>query len=262
MPLYEPNNQPDINSFRLTGVTGSPIMTTDNVGLNTIYLTPFNGNRIALYNGATWDVFYSGQVSLAVTGRTADLPFDLFVFNLNGVLTLETLNWTNATARATPLVLQDGVWSRSGAITHRYVGTCRPRTATSYSWVTQGINAPARLDLWNASNRVIAAWNVETNVDSWTYTTQTFRQAQGSANYQLDVVAGLQECVLAGRLLIASGNSDAILPRERGVGFGFDSTTATLTGSVNGGVADNGSIVHEHSAVCSLLVPIGRHFLA
>jgi hypothetical protein len=259
MPLFEPHNQPEVNCFRLTGVSGSPIMTVDNAALSTIYLTPYTGNRISLYNGASWDVMYSGQVSLAVTGRTADLPFDLYAFNLNGVLTLETLNWTSATARATALVLQDGVWVRSGSITHRYVGTCRPRSATSYSWVTTGIDTPAKLDLWNAANRVGTGWTVEASTNTWTYTLQTFRQAQGSANYQLDIVAGLQECLLVGQLVVSSStNAGGAVERESGLGF--DSTTVVI--GVSGAVSAGSNSISASTAQCSVLVPIGRHFLA
>jgi len=258
MPLYEPRNEPEVNGFRLTGVSNTPVMTADNVGLNTIYLTPYTGNRIALYNGASWDTIRSGEAALTLSGRTADLPFDIFAFNSGGAVAIEFLNWSTATVRATGLVNLEGVWVKSGDATRRYVGTCRPRTATGYSWVTIGVNAPARLDLWNAANRLPTSCQTSTNANSWTYTTATWRPTQGSTLYQIEIVAGLQECVFAGRLVASSSNSDALINRDREVGIGFDSTTAPSCFS-GGANADTG-IILEHSAQITLQVPIGRHF--
>ena len=261
MPLYEPKIEPEVNCFRLTGVSGVPVMTTDSTALSTIYLTPFTGNRIALYNGASWNTVYSGEVSLALTSRTTDLPFDIYAFSSSSGLTLETLNWSSATSRATPLVRVDGVWTRTGDPTRRYVGTCRPRSATTFSWVTQGVDAPARLDLWNASNRVRIPWGVEATANTWTYTSQTWRQCQGSSNFQCDLMAGLAESVVTAQVVVSSANS-SIIPTEREVGIGFDATNANSSFCMNSGVASTGANVHGHSAQLELLVPIGAHFLA
>lgn len=260
MPLFEPRVEPDVNCFRLTGVSATPVMTADNNALNTIYLTPYTGNRIALYNGVSWDTVYGAEVSLAVTGRTTDLPFDIFAYNNAGVLALEFLNWSNATARATGLTRVDGVWTKSGDATRRYVGSCRPRSATSYSWVAVGVNAPSRLDLWNYSNRLRTSWQVSTSTDSWNYTSATWRQAQGSTNYQVDLMCGVQESSFEGRLIVSSSNSSAITPCSRECGFGFD--TATASSGLNGSVYANDDFAYEHTALITLQVPIGRHFVA
>jgi len=109
---------PKTNDFRLSGVSATPIMTADNAALATIFLCQYKGNRIALWDGANWQLCVpSAEVSLAVTGRTTDLPFDVFAFLNAGVVTLEFLDWTNATTRATGLTRQDGVWTKTGAAT-------------------------------------------------------------------------------------------------------------------------------------------------
>lgn len=250
-----------INGFRLTGVTGTPVMTADNTALSTIYLTPFISNQIALYDGSAWKLYASAEVSLAVTGRTTDLPFDIFAYDSGGIITLEFTDWSTATARATALALQDGVWVRSGAVTRRYLGTCRPRSTTTYSWVAAGVDAPARFDLWNAYNRVPVGFSVIATTNSWTYTTATIRQAQGSANYQVDVVAGLQlEAMTVGVIATSSNGAGANNNNMREVGVGVDSTTAFsgLTGSLG---LSNNVFIHSTGRYDGI-VPIGRHFYA
>jgi hypothetical protein len=251
----------DIQGMRLTGVSGTPVMTDNNSSLNTIFLTAYKSNQIALYNGDTWILHSTPEVSLAVTGRTTDLPFDIFAYSAGGVVTLEFTNWAGSTTRATGLVRCDGVWCRSGALTRRYLGTCRPRSSTTYSWVVVGTNEAARFDLWNSDNRVQVAFDLTTTVNSWNYTTATWRQAQGSSAYQVDVVAGLEDCRVVCLLTATSRNNGFAggnNPRE--VGVGFDSTTTPI--GIIGSSGSTGSIHQISQATATIPCPLGRHFAA
>lgn len=247
------------NDFRLTGVTATPVMTSDSTSLSTIYLTPYTGSSIALYDGTSWALLSSAEVSLAVTGRTTDLPFDIFAYNSSGTVTLEFLNWTNATTRATALVRQDGVWCKTGALTRRYVGTCRPRSATTFHWVKAATDSPVKFDLWNASNRKTVNWTLITATDSWVYSTSTWRQCQGSTNYQVDLVAGIEEDVFSGSIIIATVGSTNSLQRE--IGFGIDSTTSPAFGLRSGAPINSTAGTVPLTAMLNV-VPIGSHFYA
>ena len=247
------------NEFRLTGVSATPIMTTDSTSLSTIYLTPYKGQRIALYNGSTWDLISSAEVSLAVTGRTTDLPFDIFAYSNLGTVTLEFLDWSNSTTRATALVRQDGVWCKTGSLTRRYVGTCRARSATTFHWVRAGVDLPCKFDLFNMNNRVSQSYILTATTNTWDYTLATWRQAQGNANYQIEITAGLQEEELSVALIVVSRNSSISI--DRYVGIGFDATTAFtgVTGTcTNTGVGQNASQVArlDHQPT------VGRHYYA
>lgn len=267
---------PSTNDFRLTGVSGTPVMTADSTSLSTIYLTPYKGNRIALYDtsNSKWKLLSSVEVSLAVTGRTTDLPFDIFAYNNSGTVTLEFLNWASATARSTAIARQDGVWTKSGDASRRYLGTCRPRSATSFHWVMHGSSAgtAARIDLWNMDNRVDIACEVRDATDTWTYTTNTWRQARANAINQIDYVCGIAE---DGGLAIAHGisSTNATLSGavQRWTGIGLDSTTApatySLIGSVDSGSESSTNVAHElssygHYAIAAAQLSIGRHYLA
>ena len=119
--------------FRLTLVSNTPVMTTEVLAATTLYLTPYVGNRIALYNGSTWDVLESEEVSLSLTDLAADTNYDVFAYNNSGNLALETAvwsgSWAGVSTRATALVYQNGVLVKSGELTRRYLGTIRTSAA-------------------------------------------------------------------------------------------------------------------------------------
>ncbi|MFA6213556.1 MAG: hypothetical protein WC714_29230 [Candidatus Obscuribacterales bacterium] len=128
-------------NFVLTLSSGVTYPTTDLTACTTLYLTPLDGNSIGLYNGTSWSMVTSSEVSLALGTLTSKRPYDVFAYNNSGVVTLEVLAWTSTSARATGLVTQDGILVKSGATTRRYLGTlhaCGNQTAT----VTMTIAAP------------------------------------------------------------------------------------------------------------------------
>jgi hypothetical protein len=245
--------------FMLTGVSATPVMVADSTSLSTIYAAPFTGNAIVLWDGTNWQRYTSAEFSLAVTGRTTDLPFDIFCYANAGVPTLEFLDWTSATARATGLTRTDGVWGKTGDQTRRWLGSCRARSATTFHWVQTGTDLPVKFDLFNADNRVARCFKQIATTDTWVYTTATPRQAQGSANYQVDIMVGLEEETMDAQLQVTSRNSTISIARN--VGIGYDSTTV-----MSGIFAANANTVTaiECSQTASLCnrPTIGRHYYA
>lgn len=251
---------PHTNDFRLSGVSATPVMTADNASLSTVYLTQWKGNRIALFDGTNWQLAIPpSEVSLAVTGRTTDLPFDVFAYLNAGVVTLEFLNWTSATARATGLTRVDGIWTKTGDATRRYLGSIRARSATTFSWVRNTADVSVKLDLWNVDNRVEASFMNFSLTNTWAYTLATWRQAQASALYQVDVMVGLSEETFNARLIVSSRNSTISIPRQ--VGIGYDSTTA-FTGLTAATANEVASIECNQIAQIAHQPAIGRHFYA
>lgn len=133
MPLknYERAFEEDtINLFvqgRLTLASGVAIPTTDQLAKTLIYFTPHRGRYIGLYDttNAWWRGYRFSEVSVAVPATTVT-PFDIFAYlDANGNVAIETSNWTNDTTRATALVLQDGVYCKTGDLPRRYLGTGR-----------------------------------------------------------------------------------------------------------------------------------------
>jgi hypothetical protein len=251
---------PSTNGFRLTGVTATPVMTADSTALSNLYLASYTGGSIALNDGTNWQlVAPTSEPTIAVTGRTTDLPFDVFAYNNAGTVTLELLDWSTATARATGITVVNGVRTKTGDKTRRLVGTVRARSSTTFHWVTAGDDAPCKLDLWNADNRVVIGFRLRALTNTWNYTTATWRQAQASANYQVDIVVGAQEDYLNATLMASSRNSTISIPRH--VGIGFDSTTV-FTGMTSATANTVASIESDQQAAIDHQPTIGRHFYA
>lgn len=250
-----------IMEFRLTGVSGTPVMTSDSTAISTLYLAQYTGSRIALYDttNSRWVVRNSGEVSLAITGRTTDLPFDVFAYWTGSAVALEFLNWSSATARATALARTDGVWLKSGDASRRYIGTVRPRSATTCHWVAATADSPAKFDIWNFYNRVNVGFRVWDTTDTWNYTTATWRQARASANNQVDVVVGIQEDSITIQLGVTSRNSTISILRAVGVGVDSTSSPTGIRAATENTVASRNA---HQMALLSHQPAIGRHFYA
>lgn len=254
---------PALNGLRLTPTSGEPVPVSDAAAADTVYLTPFRSNLLALYDGLRWVRYSTAELSYAVAGRTTDLPFDLFLYDNAGTLTFDPVDWTDGTNRATALARQDGVWCKSGALSRRYLGTIRPRSATSYDVVRSATynSRQAAVDLWNADNRVRTGILLDaTGASNHNYTTATIRQYDASANAQIDVVAGLEEAYFSGFALAMSSNTSANVGRQ--VGIGYDSTSAYDSEVLLDYAYLPANAYLWNSASIEKKVGIGRHYFA
>ena len=209
-----------VNDFRLTLTTALPVTTADVLAAITLYCTPYVGTRIALYDGVNWNQRTSAEVSIAIPA-VASQCYDVFGWDNAGVFTLELLAWTNDTTRATALVRQDGVWSKTGALTRRYLGSVRTTTVAG-----QTEDSASKRYVWNAAHRLDRPLERIDPTVSWTYNVNTIRQANfagvATAN-QVEVVIGVSEdpVVLEVVTTVVQGGAG----NNMAVGIGLDSTT-------------------------------------
>lgn len=191
-----------IASGRLTLESGVGVSSMDQTAKTTIYYTPYKGNRIGLYEGGKWVLYSFTELSLAL-GTLADASnYDVFVFSNAGTLTLSlSAAWTSNVARADALVMQDGIYVKTGSTTHRYVGTFRTTSTT-----TTEDSAVKRL-VWNNDNRVPREGRkVDTTAHSYSGTERFWNN---NAANKIEFVYGLSD----------------------------SSSLATVSGYVGGGVA-------------------------
>lgn len=89
---------------RLTLATGNAIPATDQSAKTTLYLTPYNGNLIGLYNpsNGSWSNYaLSADISLAVPTAVRDL-YDIFVYQSGGSLALAASGYFTQAATNNP----------------------------------------------------------------------------------------------------------------------------------------------------------------
>jgi hypothetical protein len=248
-----PTSDLGICEGRLTLTSALPVTTADVTGATNIYFAPYNGNRIALYDGSSaWNVRTFTQITVALGTLTDAKPYDLFAYDNSGTVTFDSpVAWTNDTTRATALTTQDGVLVKTGATTRRYIGTFYTTATTTTE------DSYAKRLLWNYYNRVTRPMAVVAS-GSWTYQTSTFRQANASTANQLEFVVGWAEVELDVFVLVTTGNSDAAIRCQ--VGIGFDSTTAPDALGVQ--TAPATALANERielSAALRKYPPVGQH---
>jgi len=140
---------PSICQLRPTTESGVPVSTVDRTAQGAIYLTPYSGKLVSLYDGTRWRLYSTTERSLALT-VTSGKNYDIFLYDNAGTLTLElSAAWTTDFVRADALALQDGIPVKSGATTRRWMGTLR----ASGSNVTE--DSIAKRFVWSACNQTL-----------------------------------------------------------------------------------------------------------
>lgn len=228
-------NAGSVAEGRLTTESGVPVSTSDRSAQSTLYYTPFNGSRISLYDGTRWKLYEFTEISLALSGLTSGVNYDVFLYSNTGTLTLELTAWSSDTARATAITRTDGVYLRSGSTTRRYLGTIRTTSTTTTE------DSRTKRFVWNAYNTVTRSLYVTDSTDSWTYATNSWRSTNGSTSNRVEFVNGESHVNVSARtMLLAQSSSGASNYISSGVGL--DSTTVnsaqmrgagTLNGVVN-----------------------------
>jgi len=246
------SSQPMVCEGRLTLTSGTPVTTGDVTGAGTIYFALYGGNRIALYTGAAWTTVTFAEMSIAASGGTASKPHDIFLDYNGGSPALALLAWTDDTNRATALTTQDGVYVKNGDTQQRYLGTV---------WLDgskQAADSEQDRHVWNYYNRTVRALRRVESTNSWTYTTATYRQANGSTANSVNVLVGLNEDAVTMTLSCGAYNSSSGVATEAAIGL--DSTSAPATNCIRNSVEI--SAANDYVAFFSNfsgLVGLGRH---
>lgn len=270
---------------RLTLTTALPVTVADVTAAGTVYYALYRNDLAPIYNGTAWAATVFTELSLVLdsdSGHTGyqqlGKNFDLFVVSDAGTLRLGTgPAWTSDTGRGTgagttELERKNGIWTNKVSMTLRF-GSASGNTITVA--VNQGTyvgtmrasangqceDSLAKRFLWNTYNRVPRAMRVTEGTDSWTYTTDTWRQMNGSTANQIAFVRGLDEDAIEA---VAAGlaTTDSASPVSLYTGIGLDSTTAYS--GIPGFESEVSSTVGRGSIRSSYFgVPgLGYHFLA
>jgi hypothetical protein len=254
--VTNPTTNLGIVDVRLSLTSGTPVTTSDVTAATTIYVTLYKGNRMALYDGSTWNLREVVANTPITVPATTSQMYDVFAYDNATVVTFETLAWTNDTTRATALTTQDGVLVKSGSATRRYIGSFRTTTVSG-----QTEDSFAKRFLWNYYNRVRRPMRVIEATDSWTYTLAVFRQANANTANQLAFIVGWAEVEMMSSVVgIAANTTGSAIVY---VAVGFDSTSAMTTGNLTGlGTANTSVGGRAITAEFRTYPAVGFHFAA
>lgn len=173
---------------RLTLESGVPVPPTDQAAKTTLYLSPYKGNQISLYNGSnSWQLFEFAERSLSLAGLTSGRSHDIFAYNDSGAVKLESSTWSSANIRNANIVRQDGIYTKDGAATRRYLGTIY----TSATGQTE--DSKHRRHVWNYNNRRARPIRLAETAGSWTCSSSTWRVMRGTSFNTIQMVIGIQD---------------------------------------------------------------------
>lgn len=250
---------------RLTLTSGTPVTTSDVTGATSIYYTPYVSNVISLWTGARWQPVEFSEYTLALGTLTSGKPYDVFAYLSSGALACEVLVWTDDTTRATAITLQDGRYCKSGDKTRLYLGTFYT-TSTTTTEDSGGGTTPqvgGKRYLWNMYNRVRRSLRVVDTADSWTYSTASWRRADGASagSNEVAYVTGLNTDAV--RATVNAGAYSKSIVSATYTGIGVDSGTAPSGLTADAFTESNAvGITALHTAHYVGFPGVGRHFLA
>jgi hypothetical protein len=242
--------EPQTCNGRLTLSTGVSVTPSDVSSSASLYFTPHNGNRIALYaQSYGWRLYAFSELTLDISGVSADKNLDIWIYDNAGTLTLAYTQWSNNTLRATALVRQDGVYVKTGALGYRYLGTIRTSAA--------GASCDTKLArfVWNYYNQCRRSIYIHDSTANWTYGTRTVRAWGNTAANRAEFVIGLDLNAVQLNFM-ASANPGAM---DLSVGIGLDSTSTKSGDSTSPVVTSSG--YHSVSATYCGFPGIGFHYL-
>lgn len=238
---------------RLTLESGVSVSASDQADKTTLYYALHNGNRISLYNGSAWVEHTFTERSLDVSAFTASKPYDIFIHDAGGTLTLTGLVWTNATTRATAITKLNGIYTKDGATGYRYLGTI---------YIDSGQKCQDTLlkrFVWNYYNRKNRPLQKLVATDNWTYGTATWRQWNADTDNKVEFVVGVNEDMV-------HFNALALFYRGGGYAYGYTGVGLDKTNGNDSTLKARGwSNSNQYNSTASIFndfVGIGYHYMA
>jgi hypothetical protein len=254
---YQPVDVADPTVFaarfeaRLTTETGVSVSTADRTAQATLYLTPHDGDQIALYDGSAWVYYTVADESLDISSCTSGKPYDVFAVDSTGV-TLEDLVWTDDTNRATAIVLTTGgVYTKSGDATRRYVGSyyCNAAGETEDSENVRYV--------FNQYNRRPRALKKLPSASYWSTAVAGTRQTGADTANRVQIMVGTDDVQvrLTYKAMFTNTNNN-----YDGAGIGLDSTTLYAGDSIYARMVKNGGY-WRYGAQYDGTTAVGQHDL-
>lgn len=283
-PTIKGGNYNSTPGGRLTLVTATPVMTSDQTAKTIIYYTPYINNICSIYDGTNSvpTVFSEISITLDATNAVSGSIYDCFVYNDSGTIRLGYgPAWTSTTARGTgagttQISKINGIWVNTVAITLRYSSSATTSVALNQATYVGSFYATANgqtgmayapaaasggnnniLGLYNAYNRVRTVARSADSTSSWTYGTASWRSTNNSNSNRVSYIDGLAESTVEAKH-IATMSAGAGQTSYSAIGW--DSTSNPSTGyGTSYGQSNSGSVL-SFTAFNSSYPTIGFHY--
>lgn len=224
---------------RLTLLSGTPLLTTDQVAKSVVYYTPYIHDQIPIYNGTSWvsQTFTETSFTLDATNAPALRLFDIFGFLDSGTFRIGYgpdwsvgggSNAAGVSARgtgagSTALTRLNGRWVNTNTITLRYDSTHTVSVpanqaiylgtvfTTGAGGATSMVMKPAAaagggtclLYLYNAYNRILTQALSRNSVVSYTLSSAAWQLFNNSNAARIWFIDGLAESIIAANAVSA-----------------------------------------------------------
>lgn len=162
IPVYE-------NSLRVCLTSATPVATANETAKTTIYVTPYKGDHVSIYNTtqSKWITQTFAEASVAVPATTNQMYSIYITSASNSTITVSLSAWTNDTTPGTAAYhVLNGRRTLATDDSKLFVGVFR---TTGSSGQTE--NSDAKRYIWNEYNRVVCHEFAIDPSASWTGTT-------------------------------------------------------------------------------------------
>lgn len=160
---------------RLTTESGVPISSSDRTSQSTVYLTPYNGDRISLYDGTRWVSRTLAEIAIALSGLTSGRPYDVWAFTSSATPSstntgTDVLTFGSATGWATGSMVR--VSATGGGLTAGtvyYYNAASSTTGSLHATLANALAGTSKIDLTASVTATLTAVSLE--LLSWTNST-------------------------------------------------------------------------------------------
>jgi hypothetical protein len=264
--------------------SGDVVQTGDVTAATTVYYSPYVGNQIPIYNGASFVIRTFSELTLTLTAaaQTSSTIYDVCAFNNAGVTTLVTgPAWANSSAGAgsrgtgagtAQISRINGTWVNSNSITGvngtnsysipadqcTYVGSIFIDATAGQVSAYKTYGQSRKWGIWNAYNRQQIYMIAGDSTATWSYTTNATRAANGNSANSLTIFTGLpEESFDLYTTAFVGGTAGSTQSAGGQIGIGYNSTTsgsgklgdtAFTNGSGSAGITFNNSIIANYKA--------------
>ena|SRR5271165_6003062 len=164
------NNLAGTANCRTYGISGSPLQDTTSSGVSSIYVGPWQGNQVAIYDGsANWTLYSLAETSYSV-GALSNGVYDVYLYVSGGALEVGTSAWSGNTPPTRSLV--SGVWTGTST-TYRLVGCIAVTSNKTLDYT--GVRG-----IWNFQNLSRKGLLAAIPTASWTVSATSFGAADSN----------------------------------------------------------------------------------